>query len=136
VSQKQRFAALGAAWTTLSIATLGSLLAPLLALPLGLLAARNLGAPALVAWLAKGVLNVVRSIHTLVFGLIWVGVMGLGAVGMRGRADERADRLSGGEGQKVATARMLMQGPCLILADEPTASLDGLVAAGELGTRC
>jgi phosphonate transport system ATP-binding protein len=48
----------------------------------------------------------------------------LQTVGLAGRADERADRLSGGEKQKVAIARLLMQGPRLILADEPTASLD------------
>ncbi len=68
-----------AAWTTLRIATLGSLLAAVLALPLSLLAARNLGAPAVLAWMARGVLNVTRSIHTLVFGLVLVGIVGLGA---------------------------------------------------------
>jgi phosphonate transport system permease protein len=68
-----------AAWTTLRIATLGSLLAALLALPLSLLAARNLSAPAPLAWLARGSLNVTRSIHTLVFGLVLVGIVGLGA---------------------------------------------------------
>jgi phosphonate ABC transporter permease subunit PhnE len=71
-------ALLDATWTTLRIATLGSLLGALLALPLGVLAARNLGAPALLAGLAKGVLNVARSIHTLVFGLVLVGIVGLG----------------------------------------------------------
>ena len=50
-------------------------------------------------------------------------------VGLLAKADERADRLSGGERQKVAIARMLMQRPRLILADEPTASLDPLAAA-------
>jgi phosphonate transport system ATP-binding protein len=50
-------------------------------------------------------------------------------VGLLAKADERADRLSGGERQKVAIARMLMQRPTLILADEPTASLDPLAAA-------
>ena len=68
-----------ALWTTLRIATLGTALAALLALPLGLLAARNLGAPRPLAWAAKAVLNALRSIHTLVFGLLLVGIVGLGA---------------------------------------------------------
>lgn len=50
-------------------------------------------------------------------------------VGMLHKADVRADHLSGGERQKVAIARMLMQRPKLILADEPTASLDPLAAS-------
>jgi len=67
-----------ATWTTLRIATLGSLLGALLALPLALLTARNLAAPKALAWFAKGVLDVMRSIHTLVFGLVLVGIVGLG----------------------------------------------------------
>lgn len=51
------------------------------------------------------------------------------AVGLAGKAQTRADRLSGGERQKVAIARMLMQRPKVILADEPTASLDPQAAA-------
>ncbi len=68
-----------ALWTTLRIAAIGTVLAALLALPLGLVAARNLHAPRALAWGAKAVLDALRSIHTLVFGLFFVGIVGLGA---------------------------------------------------------
>lgn len=67
-----------ATWTTIVIGTLGSLLGALLALPLGVLTARNLGAPRLLALPAKAVLDAARAIHTLVFGLVLVGIVGLG----------------------------------------------------------
>lgn len=67
-----------ATWTTFQIATLGSLLAAVLALPLGLLSARNLHAPRPLAWAASTGLDVSRAIHTLVFGLVLVGIVGLG----------------------------------------------------------
>lgn len=72
------WALLRATWTTFQIATLGSLLAALMALPLGLLAARNLRAPKLLHRAASSVLDVARAVHTLVFGLILVGIVGLG----------------------------------------------------------
>lgn len=68
----------GAVWTTFKIAALGSLLAALLALAPGLVAARNMEAPAWLAGAARVVLGISRSIHTLVFGLILVGIIGLG----------------------------------------------------------
>ncbi|WP_374435327.1 phosphonate ABC transporter ATP-binding protein [Tabrizicola sp.] len=48
----------------------------------------------------------------------------LSRVGLAERALVRVDSLSGGQQQRVAIARMLMQRPRLILADEPDASLD------------
>jgi phosphonate transport system ATP-binding protein len=45
-------------------------------------------------------------------------------VGLLDHAYKRADELSGGEQQRVAIARTLMQRPALILADEPVSSLD------------
>jgi len=67
-----------ATWTTIKIATLGSLIAALLALPLGVLTAKNMRAPKPLAWTAKIILDVTRSIHSLVFGLLFVGIIGLG----------------------------------------------------------
>lgn len=67
-----------ATWTTLKIGTLGSGLAGLLALPLGFVAARNVGAPTWLAAPVRALLDATRSIHTLVFGLIYVGIVGLG----------------------------------------------------------
>lgn len=53
----------------------------------------------------------------------------LDRVGLVDLATRRADRLSGGQSQRAAVARALMQRPAIILADEPAASLDP--AAGE-----
>ena len=48
----------------------------------------------------------------------------LARVGLSDKALQRVDSLSGGQQQRVAIARMLMQRPEIVLADEPDASLD------------
>ncbi|GAB5494236.1 MAG: phosphonate ABC transporter ATP-binding protein [Phototrophicaceae bacterium] len=53
-----------------------------------------------------------------------VSLLSLERVGMLHRAQFRADRLSGGEKQRVNIARAISQQPKLLLADEPVASLD------------
>ncbi len=63
---------------TLQIATLGSFLAAMIALPMAFLAARNVGLPRWIGVPTRGLLSMLRAIHTLVFGLILVGIVGLG----------------------------------------------------------
>jgi phosphonate transport system ATP-binding protein len=65
--------------------------------------------------------------------LLWPGdvshaAAALSAVGLDGKLTARTDRLSGGEQQRVAIARLLVQDPSLVLADEPVASVDPRLA--------
>lgn len=57
-------------------------------------------------------------------------------VGLSGYVDRRVDTLSGGQQQRVAIARMLMQRPRIILADEPVASLDPVTADDVMQLLC
>jgi phosphonate transport system ATP-binding protein len=54
-------------------------------------------------------------------------------VGIADQAKKRADELSGGQQQRVGVARAFMQQPRMILADEPVASLDPVLAHSILG---
>jgi phosphonate transport system ATP-binding protein len=57
-----------------------------------------------------------------------IAIRSLERVNLLERATQRADRLSGGEKQRVSIARAISQQPKIILADEPVASLDPTLA--------
>ena len=69
------------------------------------------------------------SLARSIISLVWpmerrAAQQALARVGIADKINERPGRLSGGEQQRVAIARMMMQSPLVILADEPVASLD------------
>jgi phosphonate transport system permease protein len=63
---------------TVAIAFLGTLIAAILAFPLGLLAARNVTASRIVQFASRRSLDTVRGVDTLIWALIWINVVGLG----------------------------------------------------------
>ena len=69
------------------------------------------------------------SFGKAVLSLIWpqevaTAVKALAKMGIAEKLYQRTDRLSGGQQQRVAIARVLVQDPVVMLADEPIASLD------------
>lgn len=67
-----------ALFETIAIAFLGTVLAAILALPFGFIAARNVVANRVVHFLARRSLDTVRGVDALIWALIWVNVVGLG----------------------------------------------------------
>lgn len=67
-----------AGWMTFKIATVGSAVACFLGFILSWPASAKLRFPRPVSFFANGILNFFRSIHSLVFGLVLVGIVGLG----------------------------------------------------------
>ena len=148
---------------TLAIAFLGTLLASVIALPIGLLAARNttIGMP--VRFASRRLLDGIRGIDALIWALIWVGIVGLGPfagvlaimtsdIGTFGKlfseAIEAADRRpeegvvsSGGSGAARVRFGVLpqvlpvMAGQVLYLFESNTRSstIIGIVGAGGIG---
>jgi phosphonate transport system permease protein len=63
---------------TLSIALLGTTLAAILALPVSLLAARNIIPSNLIRFPVRRFLDSIRGVDTLIWALVWINVVGLG----------------------------------------------------------
>ncbi len=63
---------------TVAIAFLGTLIAALLAMPLGFLAAKNVVPQAVLHFLSRRMLDTVRGVDELIWALIWINVVGLG----------------------------------------------------------
>jgi phosphonate transport system permease protein len=63
---------------TLSIALLGTTIAAVLALPVSLLAARNIIASSLLRFPVRRFLDSIRGVDTLIWALVWINVVGLG----------------------------------------------------------
>lgn len=83
---------------------------------------------------ALGAWSVPRSLAALAWPRADATVLAaLERVGLGWAVNERTERLSGGERQRVAIARLLVQAPDLVLADEPVSSLDP-ARAGEVLT--
>ena len=63
---------------TVAISLLGTIVAAVLAVPLGLLAANNITTSRVLQFLTRRSLDTVRSVDILIWALIWINVVGLG----------------------------------------------------------
>ena len=63
---------------TIAISFLGTLAASVIALPIALMAARNVMAARVLRFLTRRSLDTIRSVDTLIWALIWINVVGLG----------------------------------------------------------
>ncbi len=63
---------------TIAISFLGTLAASIIAVPVALLAARNVTTARIVRFFSRRTLDTIRSIDTLIWALIWINVVGLG----------------------------------------------------------
>ena len=80
--------------------------------------------------------SAVQALASLVLPRVGPAERALGQVGIPEKLWARTDELSGGQQQRVAIARVLVQDPDVILADEPVSSVDPRLAASIVGLLC
>lgn len=81
--------------------------------------------------------SVWKAVLSLIYPLeVKTAARALQRVGIPEKLYSRTDRLSGGQQQRVAIARVLVQDPMIVLADEPVSSLDPALSREIMGLLC